>query len=152
MRVEDLLRGTGGPQLAPLQDAHAVGDLGNLVEVVGDYDDRSAPIPQGTYDAEQVLAGGWVKPSRRLVEHEDLRGHRQHASDRHPPLLAAGERVWGTSGEVRGAEQLQRLADPSPCLLFTQPESAWSEGHVLLDGRGEESGLGKLKYEAYPAA
>src|SRR5829696_3033981 len=152
MRVEDLLRGTGGPHLATLQDAHAVGDLGDLVEVVGDYDDRGAPIPQGTYDAEQVLAGGWVEPGRRLVEHEDLRGHRQHASDRHSPLLAAGERVRGTSGEVRGAEQLQRLADPPPSLLLAQPESAWGEGHVLLDGRGEESGLGVLEYQAHPAA
>jgi hypothetical protein len=53
---------------------------------------------------------------------------------------------------VSGSEQLQRLAYPLPYLVFIHSEAARGEGHVLLDGRGEERGLGELEDEAHPAA
>src|SRR5215211_3074027 len=49
-----------------------------------------------------------------------------------------------------GTEQRQRLADPLAYLDFAQPPPARGEGHVLLDGRGEERRLGELEDEAHP--
>src|SRR5215211_361340 len=49
-----------------------------------------------------------------------------------------------------GTEQPQRLADPFLHLVFAQPLLAGREGHVLLDGRGEERRLGELEDETHP--
>src|SRR5215211_986191 len=49
-----------------------------------------------------------------------------------------------------GTEQLHRLADPFLHLVFAQPLLARREGHVLLDGRGEERRLGELEDETHP--
>src|SRR5918992_2519418 len=55
-RIEDLLRRPEGPHPTIFQDAYPVGDLGDLVEVMGDHHDRGSGLSQPDYDAEQVLS------------------------------------------------------------------------------------------------
>src|SRR5215207_887019 len=53
--------------------------------------------------------------------------------------------------ELLSPQRPQRLEHPLPDLLFAKSELTWGEGHILLDGRGEERRLGELEDEADPA-
>jgi hypothetical protein len=74
--VEDLGRGPDGAHHAPLQRAHPVGYLGDLVEVVGDENDGDTGPAQVSDQGQQLLPRGGVEARRGLVEDEDLRAHR----------------------------------------------------------------------------
>src|SRR5215208_4265641 len=54
--------------------------------------------------------------------------------------------------ELLRSKRPQRLQHPLPDLLFAKSELTWGEGHILLDGRGEERRLGELEDEADPAS
>jgi hypothetical protein len=118
---------------------------------VGDHHHRGTSLPKAAHEAEKVIARGGVEPGGRLVEHEDLWTHREHAGDGHPSLLAAGERVRRPARQMGRAEQLEAPVDPLSHLALLQPEPARREGHILLHGGGEERRFGKLEDQPHPS-
>ena len=80
-----------------------------------------------------------VELRRRLVDDEDGRVHRHDAGDRHPLLLAAGERERLPIGEVRDAQPFEHGIDPAVHLVARDGEVLEAEGELLAD-RGLRGG------------
>src|SRR5437588_4310684 len=63
-------------------DPDPVAEALGLVEVVGADHDRATQVAQPAYEVANVLGGGGVERTRRLVEVDDLRFVEQRASNR----------------------------------------------------------------------
>ena len=84
--------------------------LEGVGQVVGDHQHRHVERAQ---DVGELAARGGVEVGRRLVEHQDLRLHRQHGGDRDPAALAEDEVVRRPVGEVRHPDPVEGVAAPA---------------------------------------
>ena len=80
-----------GDDLTPAQDADAVGDLQDLVELVRDEDDAEALRRHAAQRLQQTARLLRREDGGRLVEDEDARAEVEQAQDLDPLLLADGE-------------------------------------------------------------
>ena len=88
---------------ARLHHDHAVGDLGDDVEVVGDEEHaRRVPAAQLVEQAQHLRLRGDVERGCRLVGDDEARLHRQRHRDHHALALTARELV-----RVRMAQRLR---------------------------------------------
>ena len=127
------------------EQAHPVDERDHPLEPVLGQQHRDAEVvDQPGQRREHLLGRGRVEGGGRLVEHEQSRVHGQHRPDRHPLLLAAGQRPQVAVAQVRDAEQVERLFDPATHRLGRQPELLHAVGELLLDGVGDEAGGGVL--------
>ena len=76
-----------------------------------------------------------VELGRRFVEDEDAGAHRHDARDRHPLLLAAGQREWLAVGEVTDRQAGQRGVDPRVHLVARHAQVLEPERELLADGQ-----------------
>ena len=83
-------------QLAVAQDRHPVGDLVDLVEEVGDEDDRDALVAQAAHHLEQLRHLVGVQAGGRLVEDQHARLDVDGAGD--GDQLLDGDRVLAELG------------------------------------------------------
>ena len=87
---QDVIDRTGGDDLARPQD-QGVREAGrDLLDVVGDQDDRRGPVGSGEPReiAQQRLPGAEVEAGGRLVEQQQVGIGHQRAGDRRPAPLA----------------------------------------------------------------
>ncbi len=77
--------------LAAAQHRDPVGDLGHLVQLVADEDDRLPLLGQAPHDREELLCLLRGQHRRRLVEHEDVRAAVERLQDLDALLLADGD-------------------------------------------------------------
>ncbi len=99
-RVRVVRRGEQRGRVGLLDDAagvhrqHAVGDLGDDAEVVGDeHDGRAVVALEAGEQVEQLRLHGDVERGRRLVGDQQLGAQRQRHRQHHPLAHAAGELV-----------------------------------------------------------
>ena len=89
---------------------HAVGELGGLLDVVGDEDDRAGARGERMHQfPAQPQAGLVVQRRERLVHQQDVRVTRQRAGQFHPLAHPAGKLVRVVAGEVLQTDQGQQL-------------------------------------------
>ena len=79
---------------AVVEDGDAVGQGEGFLQVVGDEQGDEAKLPtQPGYLSPQGVADRRVQGAKGLIEEEDVRARRQGPAQRHPLLLAAGQRT-----------------------------------------------------------
>ena len=123
--------------------------LERVGQVVGDHQHRHVERAQ---DVGELAARGGVEVGRRLVEHQDLRLHRQHGGDRDPAALAEGQVVRRPVGEVGHADPVERVHRPGASSSApAHAEVGRPERDVLADGRHEQLVVGVLEDDADPA-
>ena len=114
--------------------------LQRVGQVVGDHQHGHVQRP---HDVGELPARRRVEVGRRLVEHQDLRLHRQHGGDRDPAPLAEGEVVRrpvdelghadhaparSSPGRRARAPEIPRLVGPNATSARTEPMNSWSSG------------------------
>ena len=82
-------------RLAVADDRDGVGDLLDLVELVGDHDRGDALAPEAQDQVQQVLGIGFVQRRGGLVEDEELHRLVQRLGDLHELLLADADFLDG---------------------------------------------------------
>ena len=123
-------------ELAVAQHRHAVADLVDLVEEVGDEEDRDAALLEVADDAEQLGALVEVQARRRLVEHQHPDVGEDRPRDGHQ--LLHGQRVpaqdrGGVDVEPEvGEDGVRVLAHPRP-VDHPEPARLATERDVLRD-------------------
>ncbi len=98
--------GRAEPQQTALEDAHQIGKLIRLSEVVGGEKDRSALGPELRDEVEDEPGRHWVETGGRLVQEDHLGFMEQGSHDRELLAHAFGEaadEVVATLSEVEGA-------------------------------------------------
>lgn len=99
-----------------------------------------------------TLHGRLVERRRWLVHDEYVRAAGEHAGDCGEPLLASAERERVPVGEVGDADEVERLLHALAHGGLIEPLVAWSIGHVLAHGGGEQLPFGALHDQAKRAA
>ncbi len=117
-----------------VQDEAPIGKAKELWRVLGTHDDP-AIVSKGTQEAGDgsrslgIKLGGW------FIEDEDGSPHCHDAGDRDPLLLPAGQRRRIAFGEVRDAELVEHLGNPSLHRVWADGEVLQSERQLLADGQ-----------------
>lgn len=96
---------------------------------------------------EPALPGG-VEVRRRLVEDKYLRAHREDRGERHPLLLAAGERVHLPPTRPSYAHVGEGLVYAAVHLLRRYAQVLQAEGHLVFHLSGDELRLRVLEDQA----
>ena len=104
-------RGTVSIVLPAPQDGDALGDLEDLVQLVGDEDDRLSLGLERLDDLEELARLLRREDCGRLVEDEDLGAAVERLQDLDPLLHADADRLDAGVGPDREAEPLGELAD-----------------------------------------
>ena len=112
------------------------------------------PACSSRMQPQELLAGERVQAGHRLVEHEHLRLHGEHAGEGHAALLAAGQVEGAALGKLVEGQPHQGQALPHAAVDFlgAKPHVARPEGYVVVDGVGEQLVLGILEHESHLAA
>ena len=97
---------------------------------------------------EHLAAALRVKHGSRLVEHDALRLHGQHACDGHTLLLSAGEQLRRIGPVFVHADGAERIVDAPADLLRRDAEVFGREGYILLDHVRDDLVVGVLKDHA----
>ena len=142
---EDLPRradGDGPPVGVEGQDL--VDDGQYRVEVVVDDDDRRARGRQGGDEGVELLPAGGIDGAGRLVEHEELWAHGQGDGEREPLTLSARERPGVVPDALDESHRAQGLLDPRGDLRPGQAQVLQREGDIVVDGAGDDGGVGAL--------
>ena len=145
MAHEDLPRradGDGPPVGVEGQDL--VDDGQYRVEVVVDDDDRRARGRQGGDEGVELLPAGGIDGAGRLVEHEELWAHGQGDGEREPLTLSARKRPGVIPDALDESHRAQGLLDPRGDLRPGQAQVLQREGDIVVDGAGDDGGVGAL--------
>ena len=125
--------------LPSAEDGDPVGDLEDLVELVGDEDDRGAPVDQRAHDRDELLGLLRRQDRRGLVEDQDVGAAVERLEDL-DALADADRQILDQCVRIHlEAMALGDLDDPGPCRLAVKcPEGALrvldAEHDVLGDG------------------
>ena len=122
-----------GDQLPSVEDAHAVGQLCRLLQVVGGEQDGHAALPQFPERGPDDLADLGIEAGGRLVEEEDLRIGEQRPRDQEPPFHPAGEGLGRHLLAAGERHELEQFRDLLPELTPLQPEEQPVDAEVLDD-------------------
>ncbi len=129
-------------QAPVLQEEHAVGDGERPLGALLREDDGGA----GALDlCEEARGGVGIELRRRLVEQHEPRPHRQGGGQADPLELPARELVRPPSGQMGGAERVERGVHARPDLLRRRTEVLEPEGDVVAHERHEDLVLGILE-------
>ena len=145
-------RGVADPLHTPLREyRHPVGELRNALRILLHHDDGHAPLPAKVSDhREDLLLSAGVEACGRLVEHQDLRSHREHGRNRHPLLLPARQLEGRTLEESLDADHARRPVDALHDLLGRHSLVLQSEGDLRLHVHVEELSFRVLKHDPHP--
>ena len=106
---------------------------------MGDQNDRHAGFPVQPFDGIEHLASALrVEHGSRLVEHDALRLHGEHARDGHALLLPARQELRGVGAVVVHPDGPERVVDALPDLLRRDAEVFRRKGDVLLYDIGDD--------------
>lgn len=94
---------------------------------------RAQVVDQPLEDREDLLGRRRVQRGRRLVQHQHLRVRGQHRADRHPLLLAAGQRRDRPVAELVQPQQVQGLLHPAAHHRWWQAQRLHAVGELVLD-------------------
>ncbi len=127
-------------RLAPAgQQEHLVGVLDDPLQPVFGQQHRGAEVVhQPLQHGEHLLGRARVERGRGFVQHQHLGVDGQHRADRHPLLLAAGERAQGAPAQLGQAQQVEGLLDPAPHHGGGQAQRLHAVGEFVLHGVGDE--------------
>ena len=120
---------------APAHHRHAVGEIHDLAQLVGDEDDRLVLALEHAQHLEQLIRLGGRQHRGRLVEHEDLGAAHQRFEDLDPLLQA--DRQFADDGvgidfeAVFAPEFRQPLADRARA--FGEQRSAFGAEHHVFE-------------------
>ena len=143
-----VMNGAPGDDLPFRHGDHAPG-ADRLVHMVRDQDHGNALFTVEPLDGIEHLAAALrVKHGGRLVEHDALRLHGQHACDGHTLLLSAGEQLRRIGPVFVHADGAERIVDAPADLLRRDTEVFGREGHILLDHVRDDLVVGVLKDHA----
>ena len=124
-----------------------------FVHVVGDEDDRDALLAVELFDGREHLApADGVEHGGRLVEHDALGLHRQHARDGDALLLSAGEQVRRVLDELRHADGLERVVYAISDLGARHAQILRCECDVLFDDIRHDLVVRVLEHHAHAPA
>ena len=117
--------------------------------MVRDEHDRDALLAAQALDGVNDLAPALrVEHRRRLVEHDALRAHGDHARDGDALLLPAGEQVRRVRAVFIHPHLPQRLIDAAANFIRRDAEVFRRERHVLLDHVRDDLVVRVLKHHA----
>src|SRR5690242_14356442 len=95
-------------------------------------------LRQALEQLEQGHLSGWIERRGRLVEHQNLRPHRQDPGDSHPLLFARAQVIRRFARSVRHADFLESRACPRLRLIAAQAQIERAERHILDHGGHEQ--------------
>ncbi len=139
---------------AAFEHQQVVAQLGQILHGMRRHDHGHALAVQALQQLQEAAAPPGVEPRRGLVQHEHLRVHGQHPGQGRAALLAA-RKLEGAAGVHRLVGQphrFQGVAHPPVHRGGVEPQVARAEGHVVVDGGGEQLRLGVLEHHAYAGA
>ena len=114
-------------------DGRLVGELDDLVEVVGGEDDRGAAVGQSADHAPQAAPHLRVEAGCGLVEEEELGASHDRHGDVEAAPLAAGQLAHAARGLAAEVDMIEGVLNRHRVL-----EEARSAGHRLADGEVAE--------------
>ena len=131
------LIGSDADHAAVAQHGHPIGEPKNLIDAVGDVDQRDTGPAQLAQNAEQLFHIAGRQSGSRLVEHQHFRMHRDGARDADDRPLGGGQAAHRALDVDRRVENSQHLLGHGPHLPpRDQPPSARKavdQGDVLGD-------------------
>lgn len=123
--------------MACFQLNHTVG-MFQLVRMVRDENDGGAAVLEFVQHPHDVGAPLRVEHGGRLVEHEHIGIHRQHAGDGDALLLAAAHARRIGSAIVAHIHGVQRTGDAQADLIMLNRKILRSERHVVFGDGGDD--------------
>ena len=133
--------------VACFQLNHTVG-MFQLVRMVRNENDGGAAVLQFVQHPHDVGAPLRVEHGGRLVEHEHVGIHRQHAGDGDALLLAAAHARRVGSAIVAHIHGVQRTRDAQSDLIMFNRKILRSERHVVFGDGGDDLVFGMLEHRA----
>ena len=107
---------------------------------------------QARHGLDDLAPAGRVEHRGRLVEHDALRLHGDHARDGDALLLSARKQVRRVHAKFIHPHLFERRVHPPADLLRRHAEILRREGYVVLDDVGDDLVVGVLKHHAHRAA
>ncbi|CAI7652318.1 unnamed protein product, partial [Penicillium discolor] len=149
---EDLGRRAGGGDPTAREQSDAVGVRERGVEVVQHDRDRDPGLRPPANHPHDVFVMLEVQGRRRLVEQQDPGVLGEHAGQRHPRALTAGEGGDGALPQRRDLGRRHRCRHGAVVLLGGRapPPRRASHPHDLLDREGEGDGVLLQQHGALP--
>jgi hypothetical protein len=110
MVIQDLLRGAGGENAAPLKDVAIIGNISNQVKIMRGCDHSLPATAAANQEIDHPALAFGIESRCRFVEQQDLGIKNQHRSQGHPLLLSRRQVVSRTILQVRDLHLLEHLA------------------------------------------
>ncbi len=138
--------GVGG-EVPGIHHDHAIGVLGDELQIVRDHDDRRAPVAEVVEHRHHLVGAGAILSVGRLVEHEQAGSADERRPHRQSSLLPAREQERVDVGAIGEAEPREHLVDAASHLRLGHPQPTEAVGELVEDGRRDELVLGVLEHE-----
>lgn len=123
-----------GGDFTPMKNDRPGAYIQNKIKIMGRYQARVGEFSKEIY--QQASAPG-IQTGAGLVHDKDVGQHRKHRCDGYGSLLAAGEPVRRTIGEVSRTYATKRLFRPERSLGGRKPLIERTKSHIIQDSGHE---------------
>ena len=150
--LEDFSRRAVQNDLARIHDDDAAGGHSLFHKMRDIYDSNAFLAVQTANCVQHFRSANGVEHGGGFVQNQTTRLHSQHAGDRNPLLLAAGQQMRSMQPILRHSHHGQGLIHAPADLGRRQAQVLWPKGHIFLHNGCDNLIVRVLKHHAHPLA